>query len=153
MTDVDPEATVTSIDGVGAYDLISRIAMLENLRRMENGDQILLSARCFYGRPSTYLWEDEMGATQIIQQGEGGEQGDPLVVTSSQFADPTESALCSQFYSRLQSHAHICTWKNAGLEPGRSGTSASLPKDSVVERLASCVAAFVDVRFPGRISG
>ena len=39
-TDVDPEATVISVDGVGAYDLISRSAMLEGLLRMEGGDQI-----------------------------------------------------------------------------------------------------------------
>ena len=53
--------------------------MLEGLLRMEGGDQILPFARCFCGRPSTLLWEDEMGATQIIQQGEGGEQCDPLM--------------------------------------------------------------------------
>ena len=79
MTDEDPEATVISIDGVGAYDLISRNAMLEGLLKMENGDQILSFVRCFYGSPSTYLWEDEMGVTQHIAQGEGGEQGDPLM--------------------------------------------------------------------------
>ena len=33
----------------------------------------------FYGRPSTYLWEDEEGVVREIQQGEGGEQGDPLM--------------------------------------------------------------------------
>ena len=48
----------------GAYDLISRNAMLEGL--------------CFYGSPSTFLWEDEMGETQEIPQGEGGE-GDSLM--------------------------------------------------------------------------
>ena len=35
LTDLSPEVTVTSIDGVGAYDLISRNAMLEGLLRME----------------------------------------------------------------------------------------------------------------------
>ena len=79
VTDEDPEATVISIDGVGAYDLISRNAMFEGLLKMENGDQILPFVRCFCGSPSTYLWEDEMGVTQNIQQGEGGEQGDPLM--------------------------------------------------------------------------
>ena len=53
-----------SIDGVGAYDLISRTAMLEGLLRMEEGDQILPFVRCFNGNPSTYLSEDEMGVTQ-----------------------------------------------------------------------------------------
>ena len=46
---------------------------------MEDRDQLLPFVRCFYGSPSTYLWEDEMGVTQHISQGEGGEQGDPLM--------------------------------------------------------------------------
>ena len=79
LTDLSPEVTVTSIDGVGAYDLISRNAMLEGLLRMEGGDQILPFVRMFYSGPSTYLWEDEMGVTQHIAQGAGGEQGDPLM--------------------------------------------------------------------------
>ena len=54
--------------------------MLEGLLRMEDGDQILPFVRCFYGSPSTYLWEDEMGVTQHIPQEEGGEQGDPLML-------------------------------------------------------------------------
>ena len=72
MTDVDPSATVISMDGGDTYDLISRNAMLEGLLRMEDGDQILPFVRCFYGSPSTHLWEDEMGVTQHIPQGEGG---------------------------------------------------------------------------------
>ena len=79
LTDSNHETTIISIDGVGAYDLISRHAMLEGVLRMENGDQILPFVRMFYGSPSTYLWEDEMGVVQHIPQGEGGEQGDPLM--------------------------------------------------------------------------
>ena len=41
LTDLDPEATILSIDGVGAYDLISHNAIFEGLLRMEGGDQIL----------------------------------------------------------------------------------------------------------------
>ena len=52
---------------------------MEGLLRMEDGDQILPFVRMFYGTPSTYLWEDEMGVTQSIPQGEGGEQRDPLM--------------------------------------------------------------------------
>ena len=36
LTDQDAEASVVSIDGVGAYDLISRQAMLEGFLRMES---------------------------------------------------------------------------------------------------------------------
>ena len=79
MTDLDPDTTITSIDGVGACDLISRNAMFEGLLQMDGGDQIIPFVRMFFGGPSTYLWEDEMGTTQYIPQGEGGEQGDPLM--------------------------------------------------------------------------
>ena len=37
LTDLDPEATIVSIDGVGAYDSISRNAMLEGFLRMGDG--------------------------------------------------------------------------------------------------------------------
>ena len=77
LTDVDERATIVSIDGIGAYDLISRNAMLQGLLMMENGDGVFPFVRCFYGSPSTYMWEDEMGVSQDIPQGEGGEQGDP----------------------------------------------------------------------------
>ena len=46
---------------------------MEGLLRMEQGDQILPFVRCFYGSPSTYLWEDETGNVQDIPQ------GDPLM--------------------------------------------------------------------------
>ena len=65
LTDVDERATIVSIDGIGAYDL--------RLLMMENGDRVLPFVRCFCGSPSTYMWEDEMGVSQDIPQGEGGE--------------------------------------------------------------------------------
>ena len=79
VTGMDEEATVVSIDGVGAFNLISRNAMLQALLEIDGGDQIMLFIRQFYGRPSTHLWEDEMGEVHEIAQGEGGEQGDPLM--------------------------------------------------------------------------
>ena len=41
LTDLDHAATVLSVDGVGAFNLVSR-AMLEGLRAMEGGDTVLL---------------------------------------------------------------------------------------------------------------
>ena len=38
-----------------------------------------LSPVNFDGSPSTFLWEDELGIVNHVQQGEGGEQGDPLM--------------------------------------------------------------------------
>ena len=33
----------------------------------------------FNAEPSAYIWEDDVGTVHIIEQGEGGEQGDPLM--------------------------------------------------------------------------
>ena len=35
--------------------------------------------KLFYAQPSRYLWYDDHGAARDIEQGEGGEQGDPLM--------------------------------------------------------------------------
>ena len=72
LTDQDERATIVSIDGVGAYDLISRNAMLEGMSSVPGGDRLLPFVRHFYGSPSTYLWEDQEGVTHMIPQGEGG---------------------------------------------------------------------------------
>ena len=77
LTEIDPEVTVTSIDGLGVFDMISRGAMLEGLRRVLG--PALPFTRMFYGRSSEYLWEMEDGQVHRIPQGEGGEQGDPMM--------------------------------------------------------------------------
>ena len=46
---------------------------------MREGEQLLPSAKLFYGDPSTYLWEDEVGDVHHIRLGEGGAQGDALM--------------------------------------------------------------------------
>ena len=79
LTDLDDWATVVSVDGIGAFDFISQQAMLSGLRDMECGEELKPIVSAFYGSPSTYLWEDELGAVHEIQQGEGGEQGDALM--------------------------------------------------------------------------
>ena len=65
LTELHPEATATSIDGIGAYDLISREAMLQGLARLEGERSALPFVRLFYGAPSEYLWEDESGTQPI----------------------------------------------------------------------------------------
>ena len=71
-------AQSASLDGVGAFDLISRKSMLEALMEMESGSQVLPFVRMFHGSHSTYLWE-EAGVVHTVEQGEGGEQGDVLM--------------------------------------------------------------------------
>ena len=83
LTELDPLATVTSVDGISKFDLISRKAMLVELMRVDGGSSALPFVRLFYGSPSEYLWEGRHRArcTQF-PRGEGGEQGDPLMPAS-----------------------------------------------------------------------
>ena len=76
---LDPSLLVLSVDGVGAYDLISRGAMLQALRNTGDAAAVLPFVRLFYGQPSTFLWQDDAGSVHSIAQAEGGEQGDPLM--------------------------------------------------------------------------
>ena len=52
---------------------------MQGLMHMEGGEQVLPFGRLFYSSPSSFLWEDSMGTVHHIPQGEGGEQGDPLM--------------------------------------------------------------------------
>ena len=61
-----------STDGVSAFDLISRGAMLQGLR--EVNEEALPFVRLFYGQPSTFLWEGDDNIVHSTPQGEGGEQ-------------------------------------------------------------------------------
>ena len=69
LTELHPEAAVTSMDGISAYDLISREAMLHGLSRVEGGNSVLPFVRLFYGAPSEYLWEDDSRTVRSIPQG------------------------------------------------------------------------------------
>ena len=66
-----------AIDGIGAFDLVSRGAMLQGL--LDVSPPAVPFVRQFYGTPSRYLWEDAEGLVHDIDQGEGGEQGDPMM--------------------------------------------------------------------------
>ena len=76
ITAADPTATITQIDGVGAYDHIKRSCMLGALARTPTAHALFLMS---YGRQSRYLWYDDQNACHEILQGEGGEQGDALM--------------------------------------------------------------------------
>ena len=64
LTEIDQEATITSIDGVGAFDLISRRAMLECLR--EESSEAVPFARMFYGQTSEFFWVSDSGEIHSI---------------------------------------------------------------------------------------
>ena len=69
FTSLDKGATILSIHGVGAYDTISRKAMLRGVADMVDGDKLIPFVRQFHSCPSTFLWEDEVGETRRIPAG------------------------------------------------------------------------------------
>ena len=60
LTDLDEGTTVVSVDGVGAFDLVSRNAMLNGLLEITDEEQLFPFARLFYSQPSTCLWDDDV---------------------------------------------------------------------------------------------
>ena len=79
----------------------------------------------FYSAPSQYWWE-EMGIVHVVDQGEGGEQGDALMpllfclgqndafkavshswMTSTSCASQTELMMCTLLENVLWDHARI----------------------------------------------
>ena len=53
--------------------------LLQGLEKVPGGSAASPFVRLFYAEPSTNFWEDDAGTTHRIHQGEGGEQGDPLM--------------------------------------------------------------------------
>ena len=78
-TELDPDQTIVSVDGIGAYDHVSRTRMLTGLLQVPEANQCLPFVRLFYANPSCYVWHDQTGTPFTIHQEEGGEQGDPLM--------------------------------------------------------------------------
>ena len=79
LTELDPQCTLISIDGVGAYDHVSRTRMLTELWRQEGLRDLVPFVRMWLGRQSTFVWTDDAGEQHDVVQGEGGEQGDALM--------------------------------------------------------------------------
>ena len=69
LCEANPNTTIVSVDGVSAYDTISREAMMQGLLDVEGGETVLPFVRQFHGRVSQYLWEDDAGVTHTILQG------------------------------------------------------------------------------------
>ena len=62
------------VDGIGAFDLVSRESMLRGLLRVEGGDSVLPFVHQFYASPSSYIWHDEHGIVHDVPQ-EVGNKG------------------------------------------------------------------------------
>ena len=71
FTDLNSRATVLTIDGISAYDSISRAAMLDELSNVSDGGAVLPFVLQFYAQHSEYRWTDDYGHNHVIHQGEG----------------------------------------------------------------------------------
>jgi len=76
-TELHPRGVVVKLDGRGAFDNVRRAAMLRGARDVV--PEVLPFVRMWYGTASTTMWTDDEGRLHLIAQGEGGEQGDPLM--------------------------------------------------------------------------
>ena len=53
LVELDQDSTILSIDGISAYDVISRESMMTGLFRMEGGSAVLPFVRMFHGSPQS----------------------------------------------------------------------------------------------------
>ena len=77
VTELNPGVTVTSIDGVRAYDMISRRAMMDGLRRVDGSCHLAVRENVLYGTPSVYLWRTLMAWCIPLSKGREGNRETP----------------------------------------------------------------------------
>ena len=77
-TDANPMTTVLSVDGIGAYDHVYRVAMMSKHLAVTSLRHLLpfVTGVC---SATSYSWQDADGQRHRIHQQEGSEQGDPLM--------------------------------------------------------------------------
>ena len=61
MTELDPRATVLSVDGVGAYNHVLRSSMLVKEMEVPQLRPLIPFVRSTYAHPTSYEWEDQHG--------------------------------------------------------------------------------------------
>ena len=74
---MDSRATVLSIDGISACDLIFRAAMLDGMAQIRSGEVVLPFVLQFNSQLSQHLWTDDYGDNHVILQEEGASKEIP----------------------------------------------------------------------------
>ena len=132
LRETDEQLTLTSVDGVSAFDFISRRAMMAGLERVDGGVSVLPFVHLFYWRPSTYWWEDDSGAVgqhpALLATQERLEANEWIFAFLDDIHILTKPERVGAVYAFLQEellrHAHIRinggkthVWNAAGIEP------------------------------------
>ncbi len=73
VTDMDGQATVTCIDGVGACDPVLLASIIRQLLAHEHLRDLAPCVRAWFGTASEFVWVDDDGTQHPAAQGEGGE--------------------------------------------------------------------------------
>ena len=79
LLEEDEGKVLLSVDGVGAFDHVSRARFFEELAAHSGLNSLLPFVRQWYARVSRFWWHDEQGTGHWIEQGDGGEQGDAMM--------------------------------------------------------------------------
>ena len=79
LAEMDPSNTIINIDGVGAFDHVSRARIMTEIAGHPGLCTLVPFLRLWYEDISTIVWTDETGTMHDIPQAEGGEQGDALM--------------------------------------------------------------------------
>ena len=98
----------------GAFGLISRWAMLDGLREVNAA--AMPFARLFCGQCSEYLWEDDLDEIHTISQGEGGKQGDAMMLLSHSLGQHRVfEEVARRLTARSTTSLSVSLWRNAGI--------------------------------------
>ena len=126
-TDANHNATVLSVDGIGACDHVLRASMLGRLATTPGGARILPFVRLSFASPSRYSWLDGKGQRWTVVQVGGEEQGDPLITLKPgeqlcAFLDDV-CALCDpERVKAIHEMLAECLWRVAGIQLRRETT-------------------------------
>ena len=79
LSENDEEVVVLSLDGIGAFDHVTRASFMRKLESVPELQELLPLTTALYGSASRFIWTDDAGIAHTIIQAEGGEQGCPLM--------------------------------------------------------------------------
>eukprot|EP00959_Pyramimonas_sp_CCMP1952_P326777 6840389-Pyramimonas_sp.AAC.1 len=74
LAEAFPTKVIMSVDGVGAFDHISRASIFQSLLQNPALHGLIPFVRLWYGVQSEFRWTDDEGNAHTIFQGDGGEQ-------------------------------------------------------------------------------
>ena len=70
LTDLDDDTTLTSFDGVGAYNDVYRTSFFAKLANDPGLAPILPFVKLWYSAPSVYTWIDASGTVHQVHKSE-----------------------------------------------------------------------------------